>query len=320
MKIRMIKYVVTILIMTFLVTGCSGQVAQKKEFQDDSKLSVVTTVYPVYDFACNIAGEQAEIINLVPAGMEPHDFELSTGDMQLLEQADIFIYNGAGMEHFVDKTLQSISNEDLIVVECAKDIELLQAAHSHRHEEEELHEQETEDVGKKDPHTWLSISNAIVEAEVIKDAFVEVDEEHAEYYESNFELYKDQLAELQNLYKAELSGLSKNTIVVAHEAFGYLCEEYDLVQVGIEGLTADSEPDSARMKEIIDFCREHEIRVIFFEELVSPKVAESIASEVGAETMVLNPIEGLTAEQETAGMNYIGLMKENLEALKKALQ
>lgn len=319
-KTRIIKIVFILAVLLCGVIGCSGRAGNTTGFQDDNKLSIVTTIYPVYDFADKIAGDKAEIINLVPAGMEPHDFELSTGDMQLIEQADMFVYNGAGMEHFVDKTLESVSNKDLVVVECAKDIELLQATHSHSHDEEESHEGETHEDEQMDPHTWLSVSNAILEAETIKNALVEMDASNEEYYENNFEAYKKQLMELQELYVNELSDLSQDTIVVAHEAFGYLCEEYGLKQEGIEGLTADSEPDSARMKEIIDYCKENDIQVIFFEELVSPKVAETVANEIGAETMVLNPIEGLTSEQEEEGLDYIGLMKENLEALKKALK
>lgn len=300
-----------------LVSGC-GVTANNRHFTSGDQLKIVTTIYPVQSFTEEIAGDKAEIINLVPAGMEPHDFELSTGDMQLMEEADIFIYNGAGMEHFVDKTLASVSNKDLVTVEAAQNVDLLEAEHSH--EGEEAHDGEKKTDERYDPHTWLSIENAIGEAEVIKDALCKADAENAEYYSSNFEGYKKRLEMLAARYEKELSGLSKNTIVVAHEAFGYLCEEYGLVQEAVEGLTADSEPDSARMKEIIDFCRENDIQVIFFEELVSPKVAETIADEVGARTEVLNPIEGRTAEQEEEGLDYIGLMEQNLEALKEALK
>ena len=132
--------------------------------------------------------------------------------------------------------------------------------------------------------------------------------------------YVEQLKELDETFREGLKDISKDTIVVAHQAFGYLCKEYGLKQEAVEGLTADSEPDSARMKELIDFCKKEDIHVIFFEELVSPKVAQTIANEADAETMVLNPIEGITAEQEKEGTDYITLMKENLKALQKALK
>lgn len=298
-NILQIIMMVGILLLTI---GCSEQKNNKKQFHEEEKISIVTTIYPMYDFANNIAGDKAEIINLVPVGIEPHDFELTTGDMQLIEQADILIYNGAGMEGFIDKTLDAISNKDLIVVEAAKNIEPLMAN------------------GKTDPHTWLSIKNAIKESEMIKNGLVALDKENEEYYESNFEVYKEKLLNLDTKYKEALSDTNKDTIVVSHEAFGYLCNEYDLKQEGIEGLTAESEPNSTRMKEIIEFCKENEIEVIFYEKLVSPKVVTTIANEIGAETMELNPIGGLTPEQEELGMDYISLMEENLEALEKALK
>lgn len=293
MKIRN-KIIILMMIMGLGLTmaGCTQGGSNGTDFQDPDKISVVTTIYPMYDFVKNIAGDKAEVINLVPAGIEPHDFELSTGDMQLLEKADMFIYNGAGMENFVDKSLGAISNKELMVVEASEKVEILE---SHGH---------------TDPRTWLSIENAILESESIKDAFVKTDAENTEYYEANFQAYKEKLEELKTSYEVELSGMSKDTIVVAHEAYGYLCKEYGLKQEAVEGLTAESEPDSARMKEIIDFCKENDIKVIFFEELVSPKVSKTIAEEVGADTLVLNPIGGLTAEQKEQNLDYIGLMEQ----------
>lgn len=304
MRVRMKECGLLIgLCMALLLTGCNVELQNTRNFVEEGKIAVVTTIYPIYDFVKNIAGDKAEVINLVPAGMEPHDFELSTGDMRLLEQADLFVYNGAGMEHFVDRTLEALSNDKLLVAEAAEDLTAIES-----------------DEGHTDPHTWLSVKNAMDEAAAIKDALVKMDPENAEYYEYNYADYREKLEKLDGKYRDELAELSHNTIVVAHEAFGYLCQEYGLRQEAIEGLTADSEPDSARMKEIIDFCKQEDIRVIFFEELVSPKVAETIAGETGAKTMVLNPIEGLTAEQQEAGQDYIGLMEANLEALKEALQ
>ncbi len=315
MKKTIFGIVAVMCLMIVSLVGCNQAGEGAKQFRDKDKISIVTTIYPVYDFACHIAGDKAEIINLVPTGVEPHNFELSARDMQLIEEADLFIYNGAGMEHFIDKTLKSIQNKELVVVECAKDVTLLESNHSH-HEDEH----DAEHDAKTDPHTWLSIQNAIVAIEYMKDALISLDEENKQYYEDNYTAYKEELLELDALYRAELKDLPRDTIVVNHEAFGYLCEAYGIHQVGIEGLSADSEPDSARMKEIVDFCKEEDIQIILFEELVSPKVAQTVASEVGAKTLVLNPIGGLTAEQEANGKNYIELMKDNLEVLKTALQ
>ena len=299
---KMASLCFVICIMAEMLTGCGDGAAMGSRFQDEDKLSVVTSIYPMYDFVSKNAGEKAEIINLVPAGTEPHDFELSTGDMQLLEQADMFIYNGADMEPFADKTIQALSNPNLTVVEAASGVELIK------------------EDGHSDPHTWLSVENTIAECGVIKDALIQVDGENADYYTDNYNAYVEQLKELDETFREGLKDISKDTIVVAHQAFGYLCEEYGLKQEAVEGLTADSEPDSARMKELIDFCKKEDIHVIFFEELVSPKVAQTIANEADAETMVLNPIEGITAEQEKEGTDYISLMKENLKALQKALK
>lgn len=301
MKLYKRGSILLLLVVCIMLAGCGASINTKR-FTDSDKISIVTSIYPVYDFACNIAGDKAEIINLVPAGMEPHDFELSTNDMQLLESADVFIYNGADMEHFVDKTLNALSNENLCVVETAKDVKVLESGEH------------------PDPHTWLSVANAMKQAEAIKEVLISVDADNASYYEDNYSQYIEKLEILHQSYKEELQPYEGQSIVVAHEAFGYLCKEYGLKQEGIEGLSADSEPDSARMKEIVDFCKENEIKVIFFEELVSPKVAQTIADEIGAETMVLNPIEGLTASQMEGGVDYIRLMEQNLENLKEALQ
>ena len=140
--------------------------------------------------------------------------------------------------------------------------------------------------------------------ENIKNAFASADPDNADYYEANYARYAAELDALHAEFEDALSDLPNKDIIVAHEAFGYLCAAYGLNQVAIEGLSADSEPDPAKMAEIIDFAREHAMKVIFFEELVSPKVAEAVAEAVGAETRVLSPIEGLGDADAVAGGDY----------------
>lgn len=299
--------------------AAATETAQDEESQ--GQLEVYTSFYPLYDFATKVGGDKVKVVNLVPAGVEPHDYEPSAKEVAALENADVFIYNGAGMESWTDKVLASLQNKDLKVVEASQNIDLLKG-HAHEHEEEGEHEEaeEEHDENGFDPHVWISIKNAKVEMENIKNALEEADPDHKDYYEANYIEYAKKFDALDEKYKETLTPFENRDIIVAHEAFAYLCKDYDLNQVGIEGISADSEPDPARMAEIVDFAKEHQMKVIFFEELVSPKVAKAIAKEVGAEAMVLNPLEGLTEEQISAGEDYLSVMEQNLEALTKALQ
>ena len=310
-----------ILLTTFaaaaaLTFGTFAYASESETYASDGKkLKVMAGFYPMYDFASKIGGDKAEVTNMVPAGTEPHDWEPAATDIKNLEEADLFIYNGASMEHWVDDVLDSLENKDLKTVEASKGLKLLEG------HEEDGEEDETEDSSETayDPHVWLSPLNAKSEMEQIKDAFVEIDPDNKDYYESNYQTYAKKFNQLDTDYKAQLANVKSRDLITSHEAFGYLCNAYDLNQIGIEGLSPDSEPDAARMDEIIQFAKEHDVKTIFFEELVSPKVSETIADEIGADTAVLNPLEGLTDEEINNGEDYFSVMEENLNTLVKAL-
>ncbi|MDF2887332.1 MAG: periplasmic solute binding protein [Lacrimispora sp.] len=297
------------------LSGCG----QKKEADNSGKLSVMASFYPMYDFAVKIGGDKVNVTNMVPAGTEPHDWEPATKDITSLEKADVFVYSGAGMEHWAEDVLKTLKNKNLTVLEASSGITLMKG---HEYEEGESQEAASEEHehGEFDPHVWLSPVNAKKEMENIKDAFVKADPENESYYQANYETYASKFDELDKKYKDTLSPLPNKSVVVAHEAFGYLCDAYGLTQMGIEGLTPDSEPDPARMAEVIDFVKENKVKTIFFEDLVSPKVAETIAKETGAKTEVLNPMEGLTDEQLKNGDDYFSVMEKNLTVLKDALE
>lgn len=298
-----------------LLSGCG----QKKEADHSGKLSVMASFYPMYDLAVKIGGDKVDVTNMVPAGTEPHDWEPATKDITSLEKADVFVYSGAGMEHWAEDVLKTLKNKNLTVVEASSGITLMKG---HEHEEGESKEAagEEHEHGEFDPHVWLSPVNAKKEMENIKDAFAKADPENEAYYQANYETYASKFDELDKKFKDTLSPLPNKSVVVAHEAFGYLCDAYGLTQMGIEGLTPDSEPDPARMAEVIDFVKENKVKTIFFEDLVSPKVAETIAKETGAKTEVLNPLEGLTDEQLKNGDDYFSVMEKNLTVLKEALE
>ena len=297
-----------------LLTGCGTQPADTAA--DDGRLRVLTSFYPMYDFACKIGGDCIDVTNMVPSGTEPHDWEPSTNDLKNLEKADVFIYNGADMEPWADDLLVSRS-DTLHVVETSENVELRTTDGEHEHAHE--HEGADHHHGDFDPHVWLDPENAKIEMEAIRDALCAADPENSTVFQSNYEKYAAELDALDAEFREKLAPLPNRTIVVAHEAFGYLCDAYGLTQVGIEGLSPDSEPDPGRMAEVIDFVREHSISTIFFEELVSPKVAEAIASETGAQAKMLSPLEGLSDEQAAAGADYFSVMHDNLAALMEAL-
>jgi len=302
------KKFVPVLVVLFsfsLLAGCTGTTGGTAS---SDKLSVITSFYPMYDFACKVGGDKVSVTNLTPAGVEPHDWEPSSSDMIMLEKADVFIYNGAGMEHWVDSVLSSLQNKNLIVVEASAAAPFLDVSGN-----------PDAASASVDPHVWLDPEIAKIEMKAILDAFISGSPENTEYFQANYDKYSAEFDALDAEFTAALAQVPQKNIVVAHNAFAYLCNAYGLTQMPIEGLSADSEPDAARMSEIIDFVSQNNVKVIFFEELVSPKVAETIARETGSSTAVLNPLEGISTGAQAAGEDYFSVMRTNLGTLVEAL-
>ena len=307
------KIISLLLVIPMLFTiGCSKE--NKGNENSEGKIKIYTSIYPLYDFAKKVGGDKVDVINLVPAGTEPHDWEISTSDIVSLEKADMLIYNGAGIENWTDKVISTLENKDIVYVKTSEGLDI------HKIDDKDSQEDNEYNHGSYDPHTWLSIKNAKQEMENIKNALVKYDSDNADYYEDNYEKYAKKFDELDKKYSDTLGPIKNKTIIVAHEAFGYLCEEYDINQEGIEGLTPDSEPDPARMSQIIKFAKKNNVKTIFFEELVSPKVAQTIAKEINAKTEVLNPLEGLSEEQINNGEDYFSVMEKNLEVLYESMK
>lgn len=299
--------------------------AGTEDTSSEKKLNVMASFYPMYDFATKVGGDKVEVTNMVPAGTEPHDWEPAATDVKNLEEADVFIYNGAGMEHWTEDVLGALDNKELKVVEASRGLTLLEGKEEDEEETEDsssdsdASDESTDSEITYDPHVWLNPLTAKAEMENIKNAFVEADPDNKDYYEQNYETYVEKFDQLDKEYKDGLADTKSKDLITSHEAFGYLCQAYGLNQVGIEGLSPDSEPDASRMNEIIKFAKENNVKTIFFEELVSPKVSETIADEIGAKTAVLNPLEGLTDDEISAGEDYFSVMESNLKTIEDAL-
>lgn len=288
------------------------------------KLQVVTSIYPVYEFARAVGGDRIDLVNLVPAGTEPHDWEPSPGDIRRLNQADVFIYSGAGMEHWVEKTLASLDNKELITVEASQNVDLLAASqedHDHGTSEEHDHAADAADPDAQwDPHVWLDPNAAVREVEAIRDAFIQADPDHQAEYEANAAAYTEELKALDADFQKGLAVCSRREFFTTHAAFGYLARAYNLEQHAIMGLTPEAEPAPQVLAEVVKQAQDLGIKYIFFESLTSDEVAKVVAQEVGAQTLVLNPFEGLTEAEIAAGETYTSVMRANLANLEKALE
>lgn len=329
------------LMLCLVLAGCSQSVEKERPAAaetDSRKMKVFTTIYPLYDFVKNVGREKVEVSYLVPPGTEPHEWEPSPKDLAELQKADVFIYCGAGMEGWIDKALKAIAAPKLVVVDSSQNIQLISGndeEDSHdehgeqtapdrdgkgKHNKEEKPGQEHSHSAGTDPHIWVDPLNAVTMVENITAGLVKADPSNKEFYEANGVEYRKKLEALNEEYKSGLANATRKEFVTSHAAFGYLAGRYGLVQVPIRGLSPEVEPTPTRMAEVVKMAREKEIRYIFFESLVSPKISQVIATEIGAETLVLNPVDGLSQEELKAGKDYLSVMRENLVNLQKALE
>lgn len=314
------------LITAVSVVGCGAKETAstpQADAQAAAKPKVYTTIYPLEYAAKRIGGEHVDVTNLVPAGVEPHDYEPTAKDMVALAGADIFAFNGSGLELWVDKAVANLDKNKTVVVNSTEGLELLHAA-AHEHEEEGTEEHAEEehdhDHGEFDPHVWLDPTRLTAQAEKMKNTLVQKDQAHAADYEKNFQQLAGELDQLDKDFKEMTAQAVKKEFMVSHSAFGYLANRYGLEQVAISGVNPADEPSPAELKNLVEHVKEHNITYVLFETLVSPKVAEVIAKEAGVKTATLNPLEGLTQDDVKAGRDYMTIMRDNLETLRTALK
>ncbi len=297
----MLRYPIFIMfIFGLLLFGCVSQPAGQS-----GKLKVVTSFYPMYDFAKNVGGDRVDVSTLIPAGVSPHDFEPSPSDIRQLSEAQVFIYNGAGMEPWVQNLLGGVQNNNLTVVDASKGIQLISS--------------QDPDAPGTDPHTWLDPVLAKKQVDGIKNAFIQADPAGKVYYEKNAAEYEAKLDSLDAKFRSEFSTCRKKDILISHAALAYFCKEYGCNQVPIEGVNEEGEPSPAQLIRIIDQARARNVTAVFFESLISPKSAQAIASEINGQVLAFNTVHGLSSEEQARGEDYISLMEENLASINEGL-
>ena len=289
----------TLLVIALLSSGAAAADAPA------GRIAVVASFYPLYEFARQVGGDRVTVRNLVPAGAEPHDYELTPREVIAVNEARVVIYNGAGLEPWVQKLLPQIP-ERVVKINASDGIQLMRLGSG-------------EDRGQIDPHVWLDPVLAQRQVDNILAGHVQADVSGRAVYEANAAAFKAKLGALHERIQRTLAPCRKQVFIMTHTAFGYFAARYALTQFAIAGVTPGAEPSAAKIREIVRIVRQHDIHVIYYKTLVSPRVASAIAREVGARTLVLNPIEGLTGAEVRQGKDYLSVMDDNVRSLAQGL-
>jgi zinc transport system substrate-binding protein len=261
---------------------------------------VVASVYPLYEFARQVAGDRADVMVLVPPGVEPHDWEPSPRDVALVQRASVFVHSGTGLDAWSQKLLAGDPSRT-VVVDASRGLNLIRSG------------------GVTDPHVWLDPTLARAQVEAIEAALARADPAGRETYAANARAYVARLDALDRAFRAGLHDCARREVVTAHAAFGYLARRYGLTQLAVMGLSPEGEPNAADLAALVKRARGLKVTHVFFEPLVSPRIAETLGREIGAQPLTLNPVEGLTRPESEAGLGYIEVMQANLANLRTAL-
>jgi zinc transport system substrate-binding protein len=273
-------------------------------------LDILVAFYPFQFVAERLAGPFGAVQNLTEPGAEPHDVELSPRQVADIAGADLVIYEKS-FQPAVDAAVEQEGGDHVLDTATVVPLQPLEEGHDHSESEEDGHGH-----GELDPHVWLDPRNVASIAGEVTARLAEADPAHRTDFEANLAALTADLTNLDHDFTLGLETCARREFITSHAAFGYLARHYRLEQIAIGGLSPEAEPSPARIAEVHDQAREHKITTIFYETLVSPAVAESIAGDLGLRTDVLDPIEGIT--DQSRGPDYVAVMRSNLAALQKA--
>jgi zinc transport system substrate-binding protein len=304
-----------------LAAACSGTAGEPESAQP-GQLTVVTAFYPLQFVAERVAGQHAVVTSLTQPGAEPHDVELTPRQVASVTDANAVVYI-KGFQPAVDEAVAQSGNAHVLDTTSVVPLQTQAEEHAHHDADDspgDTHDAEGDgdghDHGGLDPHVWLNPTNMVTITEAVVTQLSALDPDHTADYTANGKALTAELGTLDSAYRTGLTTCERREFITSHAAFGYLSEQYGLTQIGISGLTPDAEPSPARIAAVQQEARAHGVTTIFYETLVSPAVATSIAGDLGLTTDVLDPIEAITPSSR--GDNYIAVMQSNLAALEKA--
>lgn len=315
------KWVLFIVISVIMV----NLLACDNEKQDDTRITIMTTLFPQYDFAKQIVGDKCEVKLLLPPGVDSHGYEPTPKDIIDINNSDMIIYTGDIMEAWVSTILKSIDNEKLNVVDLSEGIEMLEtgaAEHGHDHGHEEESENEEKHEHGIDPHFFTSPKNAVIMMNTILEQIVKLDPENEAFYRKNAEAYIEKINEVDEKIHHIVEESENKTLYFGGKfAMLYFVNEYHLSYVSpFDSCSHESEANPKSIVEIIECMNEHGADTVFYEELVDPKVANMIAEEINGKTLLLHSCHNVSKEDLEKGVTYVDLMNQNAENLMKGLE
>lgn len=293
-------------IIGLLIVGLISVQTQNPATTNSDKLKISASFYPLVFFAEEIGKDKVDVSNITPAGAEPHDYEPSGRDIANIMNSRLLILNGLGLEAWGNDVQKNIDQSQTSVITVGDTLVSRQIIEN--------------GVNSIDPHVWLSPVMAEQIVDSITRAMISADSKDEIVFISNASSLKMRLSELDQEYRAGLRNCTQKNIITSHAAFGYVGNNYGFGQQSIAGLSPDSEPSTRQMADITNYAKSNNVRYIFFESLVNPKLSQAVASETGAQILVLNPLEGLTPADIREQKDYFSEMRSNLTNLTLALE
>ncbi len=313
---RLTAVLLSLLLSLCCFTGCSDI-----EKADDDRIKIVATMFPQYDFCREICGDTADIKLLLPPGVESHSYDPTPADIYDIVNCDIFIYTGPEMESWVQTILEGVG-ENVEVIDLSQCVEVVCSEDEHdEHDEHGNHGHEHHHHHDYDPHIWTSPYNAFLMTKYIYEHLSVISPQYSKMYKENCDNYCAKLMRLDEQLFDIAKNAKRDTLVFGGRfAFGYLTDRYSFHwQAAYDSCSHEAEPSVAKVAELIDYVRENEIPVVYYEELTDPTVARTIASESGAKLLLLHSCHNLSKDDLDSGMTYISIMENNIKNLGEGL-